>query len=96
MQEVYVHFCRHKMSKWNTELSINIVELRKCADETRAVLSEAYSTGNVSKSSVWKWHKRFKRDKRTVEGTEKGSHLRIYRSSENTGKGVESCSFRQG
>ena len=55
MQKVYVHFCHHIMSKWNTELSINIevyVELGKSTDETCAMLSEAHGTGNVRKSSV--------------------------------------------
>ena len=93
MQEVYIHFCHHKMSNWNTELSINIEdyeELGKIASETCAMLSEAYGTGNVRKLSVCKWHKQIEGDERTVEGTEKGSHLRIYISSKNTGKGVES------
>ena len=39
---------RHKMSKWNTERSINIevdVELGKSTDETFVMLSEACGTG---------------------------------------------------
>jgi hypothetical protein len=43
------------MSNRNTELSINIevyVELGKSTDETCAMFSEAYGTGNVRKSSV--------------------------------------------
>jgi hypothetical protein len=40
------------MNNWNRELSINIevyVELGKSTDETCAMLSAAYSTGNVRK-----------------------------------------------
>jgi hypothetical protein len=33
---------------------------------------------------------------RSDEGMEKGTYLRMYRSSENVEKGVESCLFRKG
>ena len=55
-----VRVCRHKMSNWNTQLSISIevyVELGKTANEICAMLSEACGTGNGRKSSVWGWHK---------------------------------------
>jgi hypothetical protein len=48
-----------------------LLEVRKCATEKYATLSEAQSTDSVKDSSVFEWHKWFERDWENVEGSEK-------------------------
>jgi hypothetical protein len=65
------------MSDRFLEQGINITfcaKLVKSASDTCAVLSVAYGGGDVKKSSVSEWHKRFKEDRENVEDDEENTN----------------------
>jgi hypothetical protein len=62
------------------------VKLGKSANETCAVLFEAYCAKSMKKPHVLMWHKWFKKSGEDVEDIERNGHPKMYRSSENTGE----------
>jgi hypothetical protein len=45
---------------WSNTLTSSLMQLGKSASETLQMLTEAYDTDSMKKSSVFGWHKRFK------------------------------------
>jgi len=67
------------------EERINIkfcLKLRKNANDSCAMLSEAYGGEAMKNSSVFEWHKRFKEGRENVEDDERSGRPRYHRSDE--------------
>jgi ribosome maturation factor RimP len=77
------------MSDRLLEQRINIkfcAKLGKSASETLQMLTEAYETDSMKKSSVFEWHKRFKEGWDDVKDDEGIGRLKIHWTDENVEK----------
>lgn len=71
------------------EQRINIkfcVKLGKSASETLQLLREAYGAAAMKKTSVFEWHKRFKKGRDDVKDDERPGRPRTRRTDENVEK----------
>ena len=71
------------------EQRINIklcVKLGKSASETLELLREAYGAAAMKKTSVFEWHKRFKKGRDDVKDDERPGRPRTRRTDENVEK----------
>jgi uncharacterized cysteine cluster protein YcgN (CxxCxxCC family) len=75
-----------KMSNKNLEHRINIkfcVEIGKTASETLALLTVACGEYSMKKSSVFKWHRRFKEGREYVQGDPVSGQTKTQRTDAN-------------
>jgi transposase len=74
------------MSDRLLEQRINIkfcAKLGKSASETLQMLTEAYGTDAMKKSSVSEWHKRFKEGREDVKDDERTGRPKTHQTDEN-------------
>jgi hypothetical protein len=77
------------MSDRLLEQHINITfcaKLGKSASETLHMLTEAYGTDAMNKSSVFEWHKRFKEGRDDVKDDERTGRPKTHQTDENVEK----------
>jgi hypothetical protein len=61
-------------------------KLGKSTSETLQMLTEAYCSDTMNKSSVFEWHKRFKEGRDDVKDVERTGCLKTHRKDENVEK----------